>query len=76
MADRDGCTQENARAFDALPIDQKAFLTARALGDVHCEVVNGKWAIDSENLQRGGYVICVSSEALSLLRVGLTILTM
>lgn len=68
MADRDGCTQENARAFDALPIDQKAFLTARALGDVHCEVVNGKWAIDSENLRGGVRDLCSFRSPISATR--------
>ena len=75
MVDRDGCTQEDVRAFDALPIDQKAFLTARTFDNVHCEIVNRNWAIDSNNL-RGGFAICALFETLFQQRVGLTSLTM
>lgn len=51
LVDRDGCGADDARAFDALPIASKAFLTARHTDGVACEVVRPQWAGDPQNLE-------------------------
>lgn len=51
MVDRDGCGADDAKAFDALPIECKAFLTARHMDGVACEIVRPEWAEDSHNAE-------------------------
>lgn len=48
MVDRDGCTEEDAAAFDNLPLSRKAFLTYRDIPGVTCERVVPEWEEDGQ----------------------------
>ncbi len=43
LIDRDGCTLEIAKRFDALPYKNKVILTYREMPDVSCAFVNPEW---------------------------------
>lgn len=68
MVDRDGCTREDAMAFDSLPIDQKAFLSARHMDGIRCEIVNPEWIEDVESPRGGVRDLCAFKGPVSAAR--------
>ena len=47
MVDRDGCSDDLRRKFDALPYENKAFLSCKNHTDISCNVMVSDWAEDT-----------------------------
>lgn len=66
LVDRDGCSVDDIRAFDRLPIECKAILTSQRHEGVSCEVANRRWA---SSVQEQGVVdLCAYRSPLSASR--------